>query len=180
MKNVTMILAILALLLTAVPASADVFPDLELRGDLAPEQAAYLGIEAAPVKVSAIPADFLLVEVFSMYCPICQRDAPAVNELYKELSAADTEGRIRFVGLGAGNTPFEVNFYAKKYEVPFPLFHDQEFEGHKALNNVGTPAYYLVDIASGREIRLFHIGAIEDVSAMVGALLEAAGIKGAE
>lgn len=174
MKKRIMIMAVWALLAAFPALAADVFPDLELTGEPTPEQLAYLGIEAAPVAVSAIPADYLLVEVFSMYCPICQRDAPNTNELYRAVTEADAAGRIRFIGLGAGNTPFEVRFYAKKYAVPFPLFHDEDFTGHKALNNVGTPAYYLVDLANGREIKLFHVGAIGDVQAMVKAVLDLA------
>jgi len=167
MKKLIMTMTILALL-AAVPAAAlDVFPDLELDGGLTPEQAARLGIEAAPVKVSDIPGDYLFVEVFSLYCPICQRDAPAVNDMERELMDGDPGGRIRFIGIGAGNTPFEVSFYAKKYQVDFPLFHDEDFVAHKALENVGTPAFYLVDLRAGRKILFFHEGEVDDPGAMV-------------
>ena len=173
MKKLIMALLMFALLAAVPGAASDVFPDLELNGDMTPDQAALLGVDGAPLKISDIPAEFLFVEVFSMYCPICQRDAPTLNELHRAIVAADPEGRIRFIGLGAGNTPFEVKFYAKKYKLEFPLFHDEDFVGHKALNNVGTPAFYLVALKSGREIRLFHDGAIGDVPTMVETVFKA-------
>ena len=173
MKKLILTMTILALL-AAVPALAmDVFPDLELNGSLTPEQAAHLGVETAPLKVSDIKGDYLLVEVFSLYCPICQRDAPGVNDMRREIMAADPGGTIRFIGIGAGNTPFEINFYAKKYQADFPLFHDEDFVAHKALNNVGTPAFYLVDLKSGLKLLFFHEGELGDYKVMLDSVLKA-------
>lgn len=175
MKKIIALLAMLVFL-AAVPAMAlDVFPDLELNGKLTPEQAAYLGAGDAPFKVSDIKADYLFVEVFSMYCPICQRDAPTVNDVEEKIMAAAPDRRIKFIGLGAGNTPFEVDFYVKKFQVEFPLFHDENYVGHKALENVGTPAFYLVDMKDGRKVLFFQEGELKDPDAMVKTILDAVG-----
>ena len=150
-------------LMLAVPArSGSVFPDLPLTGTISPEQTAYLSPAGSELKPSTVGADFLLVEVFSMYCPICQRDAPTVNEVYAKVAGSELARRIRFIGIGAGNTPFEVEFYRKKFEVPFPLFDDPRYAYHKALGEVGTPAFYLVDRAHGLAVLLFHEGEIKD------------------
>jgi hypothetical protein len=179
MKKLILTMTILALL--ASPALAlDVFPDLELTGSLTPEQAAPLGVETTPFKVSDIKADYLLVEIFSLYCPICQRDAPEVNAMRRELMAVDTGATIRFIGIGAGNTSFETNFYAKKYQVDFPLFHDADFVAHKALENVGTPAFYLVDLKSGLKLLFFHEGEMGDHKVMLDSVLKAVRENGRE
>jgi hypothetical protein len=139
--------AILALvLLTATAAAQDArpFPDLELRGALTAGQRAYLGVEGNAFKLSDIASDYLFIEGFSMYCTICQRDAPIVRKLYQRVTEADTAGKIRFIGLGLGNTVFETRFYQKKFKVPFPLFDDEDYVIHKALGETGTPVFYIV------------------------------------
>lgn len=161
------------LLLLATSAMAlDVFPDVPLEGRISPEQRAYLGVPEGDFKISNINADFLFVEVFSMYCPICQHDAPGVNDMFSRLLASDKAGALRFLGIGAGNTPFEIAFYQKKFGVEFPLFEDPDYEAHKAVGGVGTPAYYLVDMREGkRSILLFQEGGIKDKEAFFDDLL---------
>ncbi len=139
--------AILALvLLTATAAAQDArpFPDLELNGTLTAGQRTYLGVEGDAFKLSDIGSKYLFIEGFSMYCTICQRDAPIVRKLYQRVTQADTKGTIRFIGLGLGNTAFETRFYQKKFKVPFPLFNDENYVIHKALGETGTPVFYIV------------------------------------
>lgn len=171
------ILAFIACLLLAAPALAAItFPDLELQGEISAEERAYLGVGEGAFTVSDIDADFLLVEVLSMYCPICQREAPDVNALYERIVARDKAERIRFIGIAAGNTPFEVKFYKKKYELPFPLFEDPNYTAHKALDEVGTPAYYLVDMREGRmSVIYYHEGEMPDKDGFFNNLMELAG-----
>ena len=158
-------------LLLAVPAlGSEPFPDLPLTGTITPEQTAYLSPKGSELKPSAIGADYLLVEVFSMYCPICQHDAPVINDLYERVAASGLGKRIRFFGIGAGNTPFEVDFYREKFAVPFPLFDDPRYTYHKALGEVGTPAFYLVDRAHGLVVLLFHVGEIKDLDEFIARL----------
>lgn len=158
----------LSLLLISAPAwGGGTFPDLPLAGTLTSEQIEYLSQSGSELKPSTIGADFLFVEVFSMYCPICQRDAPHVNELYEKVAASELGKRIKFIGIGAGNTPFEVDFYRKKFEVAFPLFEDTQYVYHKALGEVGTPAFYLVAPKKGMAVLYYHEGAIENVDALI-------------
>lgn len=176
MKKLTMLLALL-MLLAATPALAGaVFPDVSLKGKLTEAQKTYLSVSDSPFKLSDIKADFVFVEVYSMYCPICQRDAPKVNEIYKKLALTGHDERIRFIGIGAGNTPFEVDFYRKKFLVEFPLFEDQEYVIHKAIGEVGTPTFYLVDLRNGsREILFFQEGEVKDTDGLYKTIMDTIG-----
>jgi thiol-disulfide isomerase/thioredoxin len=139
-----------SLLLPALPAAArslETFPDLELGPVNNPAYAGYLGVDTGQViSVSDIGAEFVLVEVFSMYCPHCQAEAPAVNRLHAMIRDSSLAGRLKVVGLGAGNSAYETNFFADKYDVTFPLFPDPEFVGHEKVGGVGTPTFFLVDL----------------------------------
>lgn len=141
------LLAVMALLLMTTAAAAQspkAFPDLEISGPLTDAQKAYLGVDATPFRLSDIKTDILFIEGYSMYCPICQQDAPALNELFQKLGKADPEGRVRVIGLGLGNTEFEATFYQNKFNVPFPLFKDEDYAIHKALGEPVAPTYYIV------------------------------------
>ncbi len=115
------------------------------------DQRAYLGLkDSKTFTLEQISADMVIVQIFSMYCPICQREAPKVNAMYQRVAAdPKMSGRIRFIGIGAGNSPFEVDFYKDTYQVPFPLFADRDFVIHKQLKEVGTPHFIGLRIAPG-------------------------------
>lgn len=177
-KHIFTLTACLFLAAALVPAAsaADVFPDLALMGKTSPEHREYLGVSEGDIKISDIGADFAFVEVLSMYCPICQHDAPGVNDMFARVQASDKAARVRFVGIAAGNTPFEVAFYRKKFDIQFPLFEDPDYVAHKALDNVGTPAYYLVDLREGkRTVLIFHEGEIKDKGVFLKNVLDTMG-----
>lgn len=166
------------LLFASASLAAGPFPDLSMSGKLSDSQKSYLGIKSDKLKVTDIKAEYVLVEAFSMYCPICQKDAPNVNLTYDAVSKADTAGKVKFLGIGLGNTPFEVAFYQKKYEVEFPIVWDEDYAVHKALGEVGTPTFYLVKLVGGSSEVLYQSsGAIEDHEAFTKMILETAGIK---
>jgi thiol-disulfide isomerase/thioredoxin len=132
------------------------------------DERAYLGI--APGKTFTLPqvsGDVLIVEIFSMYCPICQREAPKVNELHKMLEKDPAlKGKYKLVGIGIGNTPFEVDVFRKKFHVTFPLLSDEDYSLEKAFTDrVRTPTFVVLKKDKGKGLQLIdvHIGHIDDI-----------------
>jgi peroxiredoxin len=176
-------IGLLALLLSvaAFPAQAeDTLPDLLLSGPVSAPAAAYLGVRAGPgpMRLSDVKAEFLLIEVFSMYCPHCQREAPRTNEFYRLLKASPQAARIKLLGVGVGNSEYEVGFFRDKYKVPFPLFPDPDFTAHEAFHNPGTPFFLLARRAAngpGFDILFTHLGEFTTPAEFLKAVADKAG-----
>lgn len=105
----------------------------------------YLGLENAlgpTFTLTQIKADIVLIELFSMYCPYCQKEAPLVNSLFEKMQERAKRGVVvKIIGLGASNSQFEVDHYRDTFNVPFPLFPDQDMSMYKKLSGAGTPGF---------------------------------------
>ncbi len=103
----------------------------------------YLGLEKGEMfSIEQIQAQVIIVEIYSMYCPICQREAGNVNRLYKYIQNNDRyRDKVKLIGIGAGNSDFEVTFFKKNYNIEFPLFSDRDFVIHKKVGEPGTPFF---------------------------------------
>lgn len=148
------------------PKQGDPFPDLVLTGEISPDNREYLGLSGTGAQaLGDIDAEAVLIEVFSMYCPFCQREAPKVNELFVMIKPQERLcTNVKMLGIGVGNSQFEVDFFQEKYSVPFPLFTDPDFTVMDRVGQIGTPFFALVRIdEKGRhETVLSHMGPFED------------------
>ena len=81
------------------PAKGESFPDIALPIPVKADYREYLGLTGkGQFKISHIKADVVIVEIFSMYCPYCQREAPNINELYKLISQKnDLKHKIKII-----------------------------------------------------------------------------------
>jgi len=124
----------------SIPADANEKAYLNLPGDML-----YFGRGA--FKVPQIKAPVVILQVFSMYCPHCQDDAPNVNALFRLIENNPvTKGKVKIIGIGAGNNPYEVGLFKKHYQIPFTLFPDADFSIHKKLGEVRTPYFIVISI----------------------------------
>jgi peroxiredoxin len=131
-------------------------PDLLLRGELSPEHMSHLGIKGpAPRRLSEIKAETVILVAFSMYCPHCQREAPALNELHALIESRGLADNVKLIGVGIGNSDFEVQVFRDKYATTFPLFSDPDFTVNKEIGEVGTPFFYVLALnPEKKEIRV--------------------------
>jgi len=129
-------------------ARGDALPAIKLPVPQTPGAKSYLGLSGkGSFAVSQIKAQALIIEIFNMYCGNCQAEAPRVNELYQLINKdPNLKGKIKMIGIGAGNTPLEVEVFQKSYEVPFPLFPDEDYAIYKALGKERTPFFIAAKI----------------------------------
>ncbi|MBU1230544.1 MAG: TlpA family protein disulfide reductase [Proteobacteria bacterium] len=179
---------LLALLLFCTPALAaklkagDILPDLDVKAQPLPAEAAYLGLKPGvqSFRLSQIKAEALLVEVFSMYCPRCQAAARSVNQVFESLAALPQGQKLKMLGLGAGNSAYEVDVFRKQYAIPLPLFQDGDYVLHKAFGNVYTPTYMVLKPApGGHGFLVLHLqeGPFGDGPAFLEQMLRVSGVQ---
>jgi peroxiredoxin len=120
----------------------------------------YLGLKGTGTfTMSQIKADTVIIEIFSMYCPICQSEAPVVNELHRLIEKTPSlKGKVKLIGIGAGNSAFEVEVFRKKYNILFPLFPDEKFGIQKALSSpIRTPTFIAIKGYGGKRLKVQHV-----------------------
>jgi thiol-disulfide isomerase/thioredoxin len=147
--------------------------ELSLEGQQ--KAAAQLGLKGkAAFALKDLESEIIIVELFSMYCPHCQREAPNVNKLYSTIkNNKDTKDKVLLMGVGAGNTPYEVKIFKKKYSVEFPLVADPRIEMGKALKEpLRTPTFIVLKRNNNGDfevldIKLGGLGKLSDFMAQV-------------
>ena len=128
-----------------IPAEGDMFPRLKLCLPQEMHDRAYLKVSKDPFLLSQVDSKVLIVEIFSMYCPHCQKEAPNVNALYEAIKAGPKlKSRIKMLGIGAGNSSFEVGAFRDHYKIEFPLVPDADMIVCKGLGVVGTPHFFVL------------------------------------
>jgi peroxiredoxin len=162
------------------PTAGEPFPDLRLPMPESQDHQAYLGLSgSSSFAVSQIQADALVIEIFNMYCPHCQREAPAVNAFYNRIQKTPSlKEKIKIIGIGVGNSPFEVNHFRKVYQIPFPLFPDGDYAIHKALGEVRTPYFFGLKLGKDGPARVFYstLGGAKSAEKLLEDLLGQAGL----
>jgi thiol-disulfide isomerase/thioredoxin len=120
----------------------------------------YLGLTGNEnFKVGQIKAQVVIIEVFSFYCPHCQRTAAQINDLYQMIEKrTDLKGKIKMIGIGAKNSAYEVDAYKERYQVPFPLFPDEDMAITEKLSVKGTPTFIGVKVNGKGNQKQFYFG----------------------
>ncbi len=166
------------------PAVGGQLPDFKLTAPKSSADKNYLGVSgiffSGPFTVPQIKAKVVILQIFSMYCPYCQKDAPHVNSLYNKIENDPAlKGKIKLMGIGAGNSEYEVGLFKKKYQIPFPLFSDGDFKIHKLMGEVRTPYFIGVKINPDGSHQVFYsrLGAIEKNENFLNEIIFLSGLK---
>ena len=164
------------------PVVGGTLPDIKLPIPKDSADKNYLGLGFfgfGSFKIPEIKAKLVIIEIFSMYCPYCQREAPNVNQLYAKIEQNPAlKGKIKIIGIGAGNTSFEVGTFKKKFNVSFPLFADENYVIHKIVGEVRTPYFIGVKINSDGSHQVIHskLGNLEGVDQFLEMIVKLSGL----
>jgi peroxiredoxin len=121
--------------------AGDFFPEVPMQVPDDPKERAYLGLtEGKTFTLKQVKADLVIVEILSVYCPSCQLQAPIYNKLFDLIeNDPETKGRIKIIGIAAGNGILEVKDFRDKRNVLFPILPDPNFDMHRAIGGSRTP-----------------------------------------
>ncbi|PIV21359.1 MAG: hypothetical protein COS40_07675 [Deltaproteobacteria bacterium CG03_land_8_20_14_0_80_45_14] len=116
-------------------------PDLTFTQALSKGEQVYLGIpQKKSLSFKEIRGNLILIEFISTYCVSCQRQAPIFNELYSSIEKDPRlKGKVKMIGVAAGNNLNEVEIYKKQYNVPYPIISDSKFDAHMGVGSPRTP-----------------------------------------
>jgi thiol-disulfide isomerase/thioredoxin len=190
MKKTMIFIAVLAIglgVLYSAPVAAqkelakgDALPVIKLPVPQTPAAKSYLGLTAGEsFTVSQIKAEVLIIEIFNMYCSLCQGEAPQVNELYQLINKDPSlKQKIKMIGIGAANTPLEVEVFRKNYKVLFPLFPDEDLIIHKAVGEVRTPFFICAKRNADGSLKVFHtnLGSFRDAAQFLKKIVTLSGL----
>jgi len=141
------------------------FPDFTFKHMLSKGEQTYLGIpQKGFFSFREIRGSLFLIEFLSTYCYNCQKQAPIFNEVYASVEKdPKLKGRVKIIGIAAGNSLAEVKHYKKEYKIPYPILPDSEFDAHNAVGSPRTPFTIWVrkDTQGKGVVVSTHLGGIE-------------------
>jgi len=194
MRKMKKMLALMVVIMTglvfSIPASAagmppavgGQLPDMKIVMPRDSGDKSYLGLSFGfgSFRISQIKAKVVIVEIFSMYCPYCQKEAPIVNQLYARIEQNPAlKGKIKMIGIGVGNSLYEVETFKKRYNVPFPLLPDGDYVIHRQLGEVRTPYFIGVKINpdGSHQVIYSKLGAFDGVDQFLSTIIKLSGLQ---
>ena len=146
----------------------DPFPTFWLSAPKNEIHRAYLGIgDRETFNIDHIDAQVVIIEILSMYCPYCQKEAPLVNRLFESIEENEQlREKVKMFGIGVGNSSFEVDIFRKRYNIRFPLIPDPDYKVHKIIGEVRTPYFFILSLSGPHRASVIYskLGGIGDIN----------------
>lgn len=163
----------------------DALPTHTFRYTLASQDRDYLGVSQGffaflstkDFTLQSIPAEILVIEFFNNYCTSCQAQAPILNTAFTKIMQDETlKGKVRFIGIGAGNNSKEIERFKKDKQVPFPLIPDADFGFYNAVGDPGGTPFTIITkrTSQGLTVISSHMGLVKEPGYFVQQIQEAA------
>jgi hypothetical protein len=114
-----------------------------------------------------VEAELLFIEFFNKYCTSCQHQARVNNGIYKHINSDNAlKNRVKFIGIGVGNSKSELDSFKVDKAIPFPLIPDPEFIGYEKIGDPGGTPYMLLVKKTDSNFFVFssHMGLNKDKS----------------
>jgi peroxiredoxin len=136
------------------PGLADVF-ELTLPAPKGEAAKAKLGLDASAdsFRPTDLETDAFVLLIFDLYCHACQQSAKNMRWLNDQIENDPNLRKAAVIGLGRGDTPFEVEAFMKKLHLDFPAVSDRDKAFTDALGVDRTPSGYLICRRTGE----YHI-----------------------
>jgi hypothetical protein len=163
------------------PVKGGKLPPINLPVPRETKERNYLGLSSGSFfRIPQIKAEIIIIEIFSLYCPACVKLASGMKELYQVIeNDSKFKGKIKIIGIGAGNTPYEVQTFKNIGETPFPLFPDKDFTIHEAIGDVRTPYFIGIKIHGNgtHEIFFSEMGGFKDAQTFLELMVTLTGLR---
>ena len=142
-------------------------PDIKIDCGLSLKDANYLGVSGdKSFSLKGISADLLVLEFLNVYCRRCRTQAPVMRELFHKIQRQPyLKDSVRILALAVGNQEWEIKFFKKTFDVPYPMIPDAKFELSYRLGVFRSPFHLVIRKDAGKMIvAMRHQGILDSSS----------------
>lgn len=111
-------------------------------GDPFPDFVALDVASGAPVSISDLEGDVVLVNIWATWCGPCESEMPSMERLYRELSSSGLS--VVAVSVDQESTN-KVRQWVDERDLTFIVLHDREGRFERSFQTVGVPESFVID-----------------------------------
>ncbi len=129
-----------------MPKAGDTLPDYIFKPPLTDEEKKYLAVEGKnSFSLKELEADFFLIEITGVYCPICHMQSEQINQLFNMISRdKELSEKMLMFSVVSGATDGEIEYLRETWQAPYPMLPDYEYDFFNAVGSPGVPFTLIV------------------------------------